>query len=106
MVTEHTLFTIVTDTSPCAAQGARHTWPLGSSRTVEEHLAQHQVGWFVTRTPSRPSAAPGWDGRELETAAPEPNWQRGAAAHGEHFVLLHGEQVMMVRCYVRKPFWY
>ena len=60
MVTEHTRLTIVTDTGPCAAQGARHIWPLGSPRTAEELLAQHRVGWFVTRTPSRPSAAPGW----------------------------------------------
>ena len=60
MVTEHTLLTIVTDTGPCAAQGARHTWPLESPRTAEKHLAQHLMGWFVTRTPSRPSAAPGW----------------------------------------------
>ena len=31
MVTEHTRLTIVTDTGPCAAQGARHTWPPGQS---------------------------------------------------------------------------
>ena len=71
MVTEHARLTTVTDTDPCAAQGARHIGPLGSSRTVEDYLTQHLVGWFVTRTPSRPSAAPGWDGRELETAALE-----------------------------------
>ena len=85
MVTEHTLLTIVTDPSPCAAQGARHTWPLGSSRTVEEHLAQHQVGWFVTLTPSRPSAAPGWDVQKLETAAPKPNG-KGVRLHMENIV--------------------
>ena len=52
------------------------TLGLGSPRTAEEHLAQHQAGWFVTRTQ-------GGSRRELETAALEPNWRRGAVAHGE-----------------------
>ena len=52
---------------------------------MEEYLTQHLVGWFVARAPSRPSAAPGWDGRELETAALEPNRRRGAwYRYGEH----------------------
>ena len=58
MFTEHTRLTIVTDTGPCFAQVvlAPLAPGLSTNRVVLEHLAQHQVGCFVTRTPSHPSA--------------------------------------------------
>ena len=72
MVTEHTRLTIVTDLAP------------GQSTNRGGALAQHHVGWFVTHT--RPAAQvphQGGSRRELETAALEPNWRRGAVAHVE-----------------------
>ena len=104
MVTEPTRLTIVTDTGPCAAQGARHTWPLSSPRTAEEHLAQHQVGWFVTRTPSRRSAAPGWVAEGARHLSQIGEGVR--VAHGERCVFLYGAHVTMMACYVRYSLWY
>ena len=106
MVTEHTRLTIVTDTFPCAAQSARHTWPLGSSRTAEEHLAQHLVGWFVTphhqaaQVPLQGGMGGNWKQRHLSQNG------KGVRLHMESIMLLYGEQVTMVRCSVCESFCY